>query len=140
MSNVQEQGVFHCPGFSWDRVNSPVAGVTLCFAFQMRTAMTPHCCLLWLLQSSAYKTNAYKTKAISAPCTSRPATAWAAKELEGDRTGAADPNWPGGCPMPCGEVLSNRAGGAGWALLLPEHRPEGGEQPQCASSLYVLLS
>jgi len=33
------------------------------------------------------------------------------RELGGDRTGTADPEWPKGCPMPCGVMLSNKRWG-----------------------------
>lgn len=36
------------------------------------------------------------------------------KELRGDRTRTAHPNWPKGCPIPHGMMLNYKTGGVGW--------------------------
>jgi len=36
------------------------------------------------------------------------------KELAGDRTRTADPNWPKGHPAPYGIMLSNKTRGVDW--------------------------
>lgn len=64
-------------------------------------------------------------------------------ELEGVRTSTADLNWPKGCLLPYGIMLSNKTWGVGWwaaaAWELTWHWLVRGEQFHCASLLPIII-
>lgn len=104
-----------------------------CLGFRMRTVLITHCCRAVLTLRQA-------------PHTALPAgRLWVQQELGGGQTRTADPEWPKGCSIPYGTVLSDSYGGAGWgggttAWDWAGHHSVGGEQLHCAPLvLYTLL-
>jgi len=82
-----------------------VADIVLHFGFSMKKALLIHQCF------SCCRALLHKIKDVSASHTALPAKSLGMhKELGGDRTGTADPNWPKECSIPFHIMLHNKSG------------------------------